>query len=113
MGETINVKIRKAPFVALMLDETSDVSNTAKLSRVLCFVTDSGLKERFIRFEDVTGSKWAEDIAALALQFLEEYGCMDKLVAPCYDGAAIMASGLNRVQAKVKEKISKAIFIHC
>ncbi|KAF3837657.1 hypothetical protein F7725_009425, partial [Dissostichus mawsoni] len=45
MGETIKEEISKAPFVALMLDETSDVSNAAQLSCVLRFVTDSGVKE--------------------------------------------------------------------
>ncbi|KAJ3589718.1 hypothetical protein NHX12_010561 [Muraenolepis orangiensis] len=100
MGEIIKEEISKAPFVALMLDETSDVSNAAQLSFVLRFVTDSGVKERFVKFEDVTGKKRAEDVAALALGFLEEHGCMDKLVAQCYDGAAVMASGLNGVQAK-------------
>ncbi|KAJ3614825.1 hypothetical protein NHX12_018395 [Muraenolepis orangiensis] len=64
-------------------------------------VMDSGVKERFVKFEDVTGKKRAEDVAALALGFFEEHGCMDKLVAQCYDGAAVMASGLNGVQAKV------------
>ncbi|KAK1894454.1 Gamma-aminobutyric acid receptor subunit rho-2 [Dissostichus eleginoides] len=100
MGETIKEEISKAPFVALMLDETSDVSNAAQLSCVLWFVTDSGVKERFVIFEDVTGKKRAEGVAAMALGFLEEHGCMDKLVAQCYDGAAVMASGLNGVQAK-------------
>ncbi|KAJ3587858.1 hypothetical protein NHX12_011453 [Muraenolepis orangiensis] len=100
MGEIIKEEISKAPFVALMLDETSDVSNAAQLSFVLRFVTDRGVKERFVKFEDVTGKKRAEDVAALALGFLEEHGCMDKLVAQCYDGAAVMASGLNGVQAK-------------
>ncbi|KAF3847096.1 hypothetical protein F7725_020124, partial [Dissostichus mawsoni] len=57
MGETIKEEISKAPFVALMLDETSDVSNAAQLSCVLRFVTDSGVKERFVKFEDVTGKK--------------------------------------------------------
>ncbi|KAJ3581233.1 hypothetical protein NHX12_016881, partial [Muraenolepis orangiensis] len=61
---------------------------------------DSGVKERFVKFEDVTGKKRAEDVAALALGFLEEHGCMDKLVAQYCDGAAVMASGLNGVQAK-------------
>ncbi|KAJ4944141.1 hypothetical protein JOQ06_012686 [Pogonophryne albipinna] len=113
MGETIKEEISKAPFVALMLDETTDVSNAAQLSFVLRFVTDSGVKERFVKFEDVTGKKRAEDVAAMALGFLEEHGCMGKLVAQCYDGAAVMASGLNGVQAKVKEKIPQALFIHC
>jgi len=39
MGETIKEEIRKAPFISTMLDETSDVSNTAQLSFVLHFVT--------------------------------------------------------------------------
>ncbi|KAF3841503.1 hypothetical protein F7725_007365 [Dissostichus mawsoni] len=52
MGETIKEEISKAPVVALMLDETSDVSNAAQLSCVLRFVTDSGVKERFVKFED-------------------------------------------------------------
>ncbi|KAK1905302.1 NADH-ubiquinone oxidoreductase 75 kDa subunit mitochondrial [Dissostichus eleginoides] len=62
---------------------------------------NSGVKERFVIFEDVTGKKRAEGVAAMALGFLEEHGRMDKLVAQCYDGAAVMASGLNGVQAKV------------
>ncbi|KAK1904328.1 Zinc finger MYM-type protein 1 [Dissostichus eleginoides] len=76
MGENIKEEISKAPFVALMLDETSDGQ------------------------------------AAMALGFLKEHGCMDKLVAQCYDDAAVMASWLNGVQAKVKEKIPQALFIH-
>lgn len=34
-------------------------------------------------------------------------------MAQCFDGAAVMASGLNRVQAKVKERAPMALFIHC
>lgn len=106
-------EIINSPFVAVMLDETSDISNIAQLSLVLRYVTDSGIKERFIKFEDVTGNKRAEDLAGLLIRFLEEYECMEKVVAQCYDGAAVMASGLNGMQAKIKEKIPQALFIHC
>lgn len=34
-------------------------------------------------------------------------------MAQCFDGAAVMASGLNGVQAKVKERAPMALFIHC
>lgn len=74
---------------------------------VLHFVTDRGVKERFIKFENVARNKQAEDVAALVLGFLEEYGCMDTLVAQCY------GHGLNAVQAKVKEKIPQTLFMHC
>ena len=41
----------EANFVAILLDETSDVSNFAQLSTVFRFVTkDYAVKERFIGF---------------------------------------------------------------
>jgi hypothetical protein len=44
---------------------------------------------------------------------LASYNCKTKLVAQCYDGAVVMPSGLNSVQARVKEEIPQAIFVHC
>ncbi|KAJ4939297.1 hypothetical protein JOQ06_028747 [Pogonophryne albipinna] len=105
MTDSMKEELRKAPFVAVMLDETTDISNVAQMSYVLRYVTDDGIKERFFKYEDVTEDKRAEAIATRLLEFLRESGCIAKVVAQCYDGAAIMASGLNGVQAKVKETI--------
>ena len=91
MGEEIKMEIKKAPFVAVMVDKMTDVRNVAQLTLILRYVTDTGVKERFVNFEC----------------------CPDKVVAQCYDGAAVMASGLNGVQAKVKERAPMAFFIHC
>ena len=113
MGEEMKREINKAPSVAVMVDETTDVSNAAQLALVLRYVTDTGVKERFVRFEDVTSGKRADDITALIVCFLEECECLDKVVAQCYDGAPVMSSGLNGVQAKVKERAPMALFIHC
>lgn len=113
MGEEIKREVQKAPFVAVMVDETTDVSNAAQLALVLRYVTETGVKERFITFKDVTSGKQADDIAALIVRFLEEYECLDRVVAQCFDGAAVMSSGLNGVQAKIKEKAPMALFIHC
>ena len=35
------------------------------------------------------------------------------MVAQSYDGAAVVASNLNGLQAKIREKYPEAIFIHC
>ncbi|KAK9531031.1 hypothetical protein VZT92_010483 [Zoarces viviparus] len=113
IGEEIRREINQAPFVAVMVDETTDVSNRAQLALMVRYVTDTGVKERFVRFDDVTGNKRADDIAALLIQFLEDHDCLDKVMAQCFDGAAVMASGLNGVQAKVKDKAPLALFIHC
>lgn len=76
-------------------------------------MTDTGVKECFVKFEDVIGGKRADDIAAQIFRFFEEYECCPyKVVAQFYDGAAVMASGLNGVQAKVKKRAPMALFIH-
>lgn len=94
--------IYKAPFVAVMVDETTDMSTAALLALVLHYVTDTGVKERFVRFDDVTSDKQADDLTALIVRVLEERECLDEVVARCFDDAAVTASGLNGVQAKVE-----------
>ena len=41
------------------------------------------------------------------------YDCRNKLVGQTYDGAAVMASSLNGLQAKVKAVAPYAQFVHC
>ncbi len=113
MGEEIQREINKAPFVAIMVDEATDMSTAAQLALVLRYVTDTGVEERFVRFGDVTSGKWADDTAALIIRSMEEHKCLNKAVAQCFDGTAIMVSGLNGVEAKVKERAPMALFIHC
>lgn len=113
MTDAMREEVRNTPFVSVMVDETTDVSHTAQMSYVLRYTTDGNVKERFFQLADVSGDKRAEAIAAEVLKLLEGCACTNKVVAQCYDGAAVMASGLNGVQAKVKEKIPQALFIHC
>lgn len=106
MTEAMKAEVRKTPFVSVMVDETTDVCNTAQMSYVLRHTTDGGVKERFFQFGNVSGDKRAEAIAGQVLEFLEA------VIAQCYDGAAVMASGLNGVQAKINEKIPQALFLY-
>jgi hypothetical protein len=71
------------------------------------------VKERFFQYGDFSGDKRAEAIAGQVWEFLEDCACTNKVIAQCYDGASVMASGLNVVQAKIKEKIPQALFVHC
>ena len=72
MTEEIRREVNKAPFVSVMADETTDASNAAQLTLVLRYITGTGVKESFVRFEDVTSGKRADDIAGLIIRFLEE-----------------------------------------
>ena len=47
------------------------------------------------------------------MERLDDFNCMEKLVAQTYDGASVMSSELNGVQAKIKEKVPEAMFTHC
>ena len=49
LNDAIKKEIDQTKFVAVMVDETTDFSNTAQLSYVLRYVTDMGVKERFLK----------------------------------------------------------------
>ncbi|TDH05594.1 hypothetical protein EPR50_G00124020 [Perca flavescens] len=83
LDDAIKKEINNTKFVAVMVDETTGFSNTAQLSFVLRYVTDTGVKERFLKFEDVTERKRAHDLAASVLEVLGSYDCKTKLVAQC------------------------------
>ena len=47
------------------------------------------------------------------MQQLTNLECVQKLVAQMYDGSAVLSGEFNGVQAKIKEFVTDAIFIHC
>ena len=109
----IRSDIDAAPFVAVEVDESTDVTNKAQISVVVRYVCEGKVKEAFLGFDDVSNDRRAAAISQYVLGSLEKYNCCDKLVAQTYDGASVMASELNGVQAKIKEKVPEAIFTHC
>ncbi|XP_036973754.1 zinc finger MYM-type protein 1 [Acanthopagrus latus] len=111
---SIKSDVDAASFVAVEVDETTDANNKAQISAVLRYVnSDCEVKEAFLGFDDVSNDRRAQGISKYVLDVLEKYECAEKLIAQTYDGAAVMASELNGVQAKVKEKVPEATFLHC
>ena len=97
MLNEIEKELTEANFVAILLDETSDVSNFAQLSTVFRYVTkDCAAKEQFIGFTDVSGDRTAEALSEYVLKCIETWKCKNKLIAQTYDGAATMAGKLNK-----------------
>ncbi|XP_053467751.1 uncharacterized protein LOC128599809 isoform X1 [Ictalurus furcatus] len=113
----IKREINAALFVAVEVDETTDVTDKAQISVILRYVAISEVacevREAFLGFDDVSNDRREAAIAEYILGVLEKYKCVEKLVAQTYDGAAVMASELNGVQAKIKEKVPEAFFTHC
>ncbi|XP_017295795.1 zinc finger MYM-type protein 1 [Kryptolebias marmoratus] len=121
IGDVIRNDIKKeidaAVFVAIEVDETTDVTNKAQISAILRYIAktevDLEVREVFLGFDDVSDDRRASAVAEYILGVLEKYKCAEKLVAQTYDGAAVMASELDGVQTRVQEKVPHAMLTHC
>lgn len=119
VAEVIRSDIRKdideASFVAIEVDETTDVTQKAQISMIFRYVCESSckIKEAFLGFDDVSDDRRASAIAEYIFKVLQKYNCVEKLVAQTYDGASVMSSELHGVQSKIKAKVPEAMFTHC
>ena len=109
----IKEEIGRAKFVAIMLDETTDVTNLCLLSFMVRYSLDNDIHERFLGFVDLSSDRMAETICKIVVDKLQGLKCENKLIAQSYDGAAVMAGKINELQSRVKETYLHAIFIHC
>lgn len=71
MKNNFKNEIVAAPFVAVEVDETTDVPNQAQISVILCYVTkteaDCGVKEVFLGFDDASENRCTSAIAEYVL----------------------------------------------
>lgn len=113
--EKISEEIKHANFLAVIADETSDVSNTFQMALVFRYVVKDRPVERFWNF--LTPSH--HDSQTLASCILEELNRLKinehpyKLIAQTYDGASVMAGSSRGVQAIIKQVYTEAQYIHC
>ncbi|CAH1110801.1 unnamed protein product [Psylliodes chrysocephalus] len=108
----IKSEIKKAPFLSIALDETTDVANLSQLSIVVRYVLDRIPQEQFLGFLDVTSERTANALFKNVCDIISSLECGSNLVAQSYDGAAVIAGHLGSLQAKVKKKFKQAIFVH-
>lgn len=107
-------KMTETPFFSVEVDDTTDISQKSQCSIIVRYVNGTGdIVERFLGFHDVSEDKTANGLFELMDRILGNFNYRTKLVAQCYDGAAVMAGHLNGLQQKVKEVAPQAIFVHC
>ncbi|XP_075232954.1 zinc finger MYM-type protein 1-like isoform X2 [Lycorma delicatula] len=112
--EEIRTEIRKASFVAIMADDTTDVSEHTQMVLVLRYVLNGEIFERFWGFF-IPENQTADGISKCVLEQLDIIlqGNEQKLIAQTFDGANVMKGKKAGVQAKIKAVYSNAHFIHC
>ncbi len=67
---------------------------------------------RFIGFFNVSAGRDAQSVYEVFTAAMAPFRFEEKLVAQSYDRAAVMASALNGLQAKVKAVAPSAVFVH-
>ena len=99
---------------SLMADETQDCSTTEQVSICVRYVSNSNeVCEHFMGFVEVKKMD-AQSIADTLLMTVQNWGLDTScLVTQGYDGASVMSSSKNGVQASVKEVCPNATYVHC
>ncbi|CAH0555468.1 unnamed protein product [Brassicogethes aeneus] len=113
-------EISKAPFFSLIVDTTQDISKKDQLSIIISHVKvdldhDKSIagkieiKESFLRFIEI-----GKNFECVILSTLKELKIdIGKCRGQGYDGASKMSGKYSGLQARIKEKVPTADFIHC
>lgn len=110
----IRHEVDDAVFMAILLDEATDITNLSQMSTVLRYVTNDGkAHERFVGFTDMSADKTAGALFEHVVKVVEEFDIGEKLIAQSYDGASVMSGHLTGLCTRVQERFPRAIFIHC
>ena len=112
--ETISEEIKNANYLAIMADETTDVATVQQMVIIYRYEIGGQPVERFWGFFNPDGQN-AEALSEVVIgELTKQIGNQThKLIAQCYDGAAVMSGAANGVQARVKQIYSQAYYIHC
>lgn len=109
------MEVEQSDFVAIQADETTDSSNKNQMVFIVRYILNGNLQERFWRFIQPQGTT-AEALANVIqkeLEILKINEKPEKLIAQCYDGAAVMSGNIHGVQKRIKERYPQAHFVHC
>ena len=108
-----DTEINMSPFIAVQVDDTSDISNKCQLTVIIRYVNEKGsVCERFLGFFDVSKERDAKAITSVVMRAIDNYGPTEKRICQTYDGASCMSGQHGGVQALVKQHCPNALFIH-
>ena len=106
--------VRSVPFLTIMVDETTDVSNKEQV--VICFRwVDDKLEghEEFIGLYRVESTQ-ATILVGVIYDVLQRLNVsITKIRGQCYDGASSMSGIRGGVATKIQKEEPRAVYMHC
>lgn len=111
--KTIVDEVKMAKFFSILCDETKDLSRKEQLAVLVRYVHDGVIKERALGVFAMH-SLTAEALCNFILAEVNSLG-LDwvNCVGQCYDGASVMSGWANGVQARIKNEVPHAVYMHC
>lgn len=106
--------ILTSPFLAVMVDETSDRSNKKQLTLIIRWISDNFMVQEEFPGLYVLSTIDAQSIVDVMKDaFLRFQIPLAKLRGQCYDGCSTMAGTKAGVAAKIAKIEPQAVFTHC
>lgn len=113
LRQDIISEVKSANYFAILVDETKDVSRKEQLAILLRYISNGKVVERPIGCYHMHKLD-AESLSTSICETIEKLGVDSMLcIAQCYDGASVMSGEFNGVQAKFREKVPHAVYVHC
>ena len=107
-------KVRKSPFITIMVDETTDVSNKEQLTFIIRSVGEEfNVSEDYLGMYNLVTTTASSIVSAITDILLRFQLPLTKLRGQCYDGCSTMAGARGGVAAKIQELEPRALFTHC
>ena len=107
-------KFKESPFVTIMIDETTDITNKEQVTFVLRTVDENfQVDENFLGLYTVScidASTLFSTIKDVLLRFNISFR---KLRGQCYDGCSTMSGSRSGVAKRVQDEEARAVFTHC
>ena len=105
--------VADAEVFSLIIDETTDISNTEHLVLCIRYLFQGSIRESFVGFHSPQNTE-GETLFLLIRRVLEELGLeISNVVGQCYDGAANMSGIHKGVASRVQEIVPRALYVHC
>ena len=116
--QEIQKRVDSLRFVSVMMDDTSDTSNTEQSAVSVRLISNGEVEEHLLGLIDASEDQSADGLTEIMLKTLQKYRLVpetsgEKLIGQSYDGAATMSGELNGVQRQVQRHFPSAYYNHC
>ena len=111
-------RMNRSKFISIMMDDTSDLSNTEQSAISVRLIHDGKIEEHLLGLIDSSDDESADGLSKILMETLEAYKITPgtsktKLIGQSYDDAPTMSGSLNGVQKLVSDHYPFAYYNHC